>query len=189
MKKVAIIGAPGSGKTTIASGLFYNLKILGKKTEIVPELIKYKFHKETTFDTEGFDVQNTLEQKAWEEGISAAKDIEYVICEAPLCNGFFYSSFYKKREEWPILKKIAQRFINTYDLIIFVEHLPYSTDYETFGRKEDRKTSLVFEKFITSKLKELKCKSPIIRVNQGTNIQKIVYAILDPGSYLSKKEN
>lgn len=187
MKKIAIIGAPGSGKTTIASGLFYNLKILGKKVELVPELIKYKVYRETGFETDGFDIQNTLEQKELEETISKAKDMEIVICEAPLCNGFFYSRFYNKKEEWPVLKKIAQKNIQSYDLVIFVEHVPYLTEYETFGRREDHSTSLKFQKFIGNKVKELKYTGPIIKVNQGTNIQKIVYSILDPKSYSLKK--
>lgn len=184
MKKIAVIGAPGSGKTTIASGLFYNLKILQKKVEIVPELIKYKVYQNSKFGTDGFDVLNTLEQKELEEIIEKAPGIEYVICEAPLCNGYFYSYFYGKKEEWPVLKKIAQKNINTYDLIIFVEHLPYLSDFETFGRKEDHKTSLKIQKMIEKEIKKLGYKGPIMKVNQGTNIQKIVYFTLDPKSYL-----
>jgi len=189
MKKIGIIGAPGSGKTTIASGIFYTLKILGKKAELVPELIKFKVYQNTKFGTDGFDIQNTLEQKELEEIVEKVDYIEYVICEAPICNGFFYSSFYGKKEECPVLKNIAIKNINSYDLIIFVEHLPNATDYDTFGRKEDKKTSLKIQNFIEKKIKELKYKNHMIKVNQGTNIQNIIYTILYPESYLSKKES
>ena len=189
LRKIAIIGASGTGKTTIASGLFYFLKTLGKKVELVPELIKYKVYKNSDFKEDGFDIQNTLEQKELEKTIFSAKDIEFIICEAPLCNGFFYSAFYNKKEEWPVLKKIAEKHINNYDLIIFVEHSRNVNDFEVFGRKEDKKTSLKLEKFIKKKISDLNPKAPIIKINQGTNIQKIIYAILDQKSYLSETEN
>lgn len=184
MKKIAIIGAPGSGKTTIAAGLFYNLKTLRKKTEFVPELIKYKVYKKDAFNRDGFDIQNSLEQRDLEETIEKAPDIEYVICEAPLCNGFFYSSFYKKDEEWPILKKIAQKNINTYDIIFFVEHLTESSEYESFGRKESKELSLKLQSHIDDKIKELNFKNPIVRIKQDTDIQEVIKIILDPESYL-----
>lgn len=173
MKKIALIGAPGSGKTTIASGLFYNLKILGKKVEIVPELIKYKVYQNSKFTKDGFDIKNTLEQQDLETQMSLVKDIEILICEAPLCNGYFYSSFYKKKEEWPILKKIAKENINSYDLIIFLEHVK-NENYETFGRKEDKKTSLKLEKFIKKKIKELHFEKKIIFINQKTNLINVL---------------
>lgn len=189
MKKIALIGAPASGKTTIAAGLFYNLKILGKKVEVVPELIKHKVYQNLSFGADGFDIQNTLEQKALEENLQKAPNLEFLICEAPLCNGFFYSSFYKKKEEWPILEKIAAKGINSYDLIIFVKHNIYKEDFETFGRKEDKKTALLLEKHIAKKIKSLKYTGPIVTITQATNIQNVLYSILDPQSYLSKKES
>src|SRR5690606_28860551 len=106
------------GKTTLSSGLFYFLKILGINVEIVPELIKYKVYKDANFKVEGFDILNTLEQKDFEEifenSDKSRHKIDIIICEAPLCNGYFYSSFYSKDLEWPILKKIAEAKINTY---------------------------------------------------------------------------
>lgn len=173
MKKIGIIGSPGSGKTTIASGLFYFLKTLGKKVELVPELIKYKVYQKEKFGEDGFDIQNTIEQRKLEEAVEQASDIEFVICEAPLTNGFFYSQFYKKDEEWPLLKKIASKKINTYDLLIFVEHNK-ENNYESFGRKEDQTTSLKLEEFIKSKVKELDFTNEIIFVNQKTEIQFIL---------------
>jgi nicotinamide riboside kinase len=187
MKKIAIIGAPGSGKTTIAFGLFYNLKTLQKKVEIVRELIKDKVYQNLKFGSDGFDILNTLEQKELEEIVEKAPGFDYIICEAPLCNGYFYSFFYKKKEEWPVLKKIAKSNINSYDLIIFVEHLPFSKDFETFGRKESKTVSLKLEKMMQKELINLGYKGQVLKVNQATNIQKILYTILDPKSYLLKK--
>lgn len=179
MMKIAIIGSPGSGKTTLSAGLFYNLKCLGEHVEMVPELIKYKVYKDINFEVEGFDILNTLEQKEFEELFetdSAKKQIDYVICEAPLCNGYFYSSFYDKQLEFPILKKIAESKINTYDIMLFVERIP-ENEYVTFGRKESFEQARILEEHIQNKLLELKYTHKIIRVNQKTPIKEILEKI------------
>lgn len=178
MKKIAIIGAPGSGKTTIATGLFYFLKKMRKKTEIIPELIKYKVYQDARFGEDGFDIENTGEQRRFEESVEKAPDIEFLICEAPLCNGYFYSSFYQKDEEWPVLRKIALKKINTYDIIIFVEHLS-AEDYESFGRKEDRETSIKLENHIKDKfLNDLKYEKEVVYITQQSDIDQIIQKIL-----------
>lgn len=174
MKKIAIIGSPGSGKSTIASGIFYFLKKEGFRCELVPELIKYKVYQGMKFTDDGFDILNTLEQKELEENIGKAPNLEYLICEAPLCNGFFYASFYSKDAEIAVLKRIAEKMIQSYDLFIFVEHED-SDEYETFGRKEDQKTSLKLEKFIKESLvKDLDYQKELFLVHKNTEIKLIL---------------
>lgn len=176
VKKIAIVGSPGSGKSTLCAGIFYNLKILGEHVEMVPELIKYKFYKNLRFDIDGFDVQNTLEQKEFEETFETEKalaQLDYIICEAPLCNGYFYSSYYKKDLESPILKKIAQNKINSYDLIIFVQRSS-SSEYITFGRKESLDQARELENHVHEKIKELGYKNKIMIVSQETNIKEVL---------------
>lgn len=177
--KIAIIGAPGSGKTTLAAGLFYHLKISGENVEMVPELIKYKVYKNVVFKQDGFDILNTLEQKAFEETFeteTAKKHIDKIICEAPLCNGYFYSSFYGKELEYPILKKIAADKINTYDIIIFVKKNKADKHIE-FGRKENLETSLKFEEHIREKINDLDYKKQIIFVDQKTPMDELIKLI------------
>ncbi len=184
--KIAIIGSPGSGKTTLSAGLFYNLKCIGEHVEIVPELIKYKVYKNINFELEGFDILNTLEQKEFEEIFetdNAKKQIDHIICEAPLCNGYFYSSFYDKSLEFPILKKIAESKINTYDIMLFVERIPES-EYVTFGRKESFEQAKKLEEHINQKLIELNYKNKIVKVNQKTSIKDILVLLGIPAEKL-----
>ena len=188
--KIAIIGSPGSGKTTLSAGLFYNLKCLGEHVEMVPELIKYKVYKNINFELEGFDILNTLEQKEFEELFetdSAKKQIDFVICEAPLCNGYFYSSLYDKQLEFPILKKIAENKINSYDIMLFVERIP-ENEYVTFGRKESFEQAKKLEDHIESKLTELGYSNKVVRVNQHTPIKEILALIgISPDSIAKLK--
>ena len=78
-----------------------------------------------------------MEQKEFEEIFEsdvATKQIDFLIYEAPLCNGYFYSSFYEKTLESPVLKRIAESKINTYDVILFVE-MVQDIEYVSFGKR------------------------------------------------------
>lgn len=178
MKKIAIIGAPGVGKSTIASGLHYEMKVQGLKAELVPELVKYKVFKGVDFSKDGFDIQNTIEQKDFEEVFENTSEIDYLICEAPLCNGYFYASFYEKELELPVLKKVAAEKINTYDVIFFVKR--ENMEYSRFGRKESFEQSLKLESHIKEKLVEIGAKKPIFEVSCQVKIKDILTQIL-PG--------
>lgn len=172
--KIAIIGSPGSGKSTLAAGLFYFLKISGKKVELIPELIKTKVYKGADFSKDGFDISNSLEQMDFENIFIKAKHrIDYLIMEAPLCNGYFYSSFYKKDLEIPVLQKIAKENINKYDIIVFVKRTE-SAKYIKFGRKESLEEAQKLEKHIKRKIKELEYKKEIITVDQTTDIHELL---------------
>ena len=155
---IAISSAKGGvGKSTLATGLFYFLKILKFKVEIVPELVKYKIYRGDDFTQLGFDIQNTLEQQGLEE-IFEKGPMDFVICESPLCNGYFYSSFYKKMEQ-AVLEKIAYEKINSYEVVIQVHH-PEDTDYQQFGRLETKEKSFLLEEHI-------------YKVFEGLNFQNI----------------
>ena len=179
--KIGIIGPPGAGKTTLAAGLFYHLKKMDKKIELVPELIKYKVYQQQDFTRTGFDIQNNLEQRAFEENFEkASPPLDFIICEAPLCNGYFYASYYNKEDEAKILKKIAKDTINSYDLIIHLSiSLNSEKDYQSHGRKENYQQSLELNNYIFDEFKKLSFKNSIISVERNYDILKLIGKILD----------
>lgn len=174
--KIGIIGSPGAGKTTLTSGLFYFLKIRRINVEKVPELIKYKVYEGADFSAPGFDILNTLEQKKFEEIFikeNKRHKIDVIICEAPICNGYFYSSFYDKVLEHPILEKIAKDHINTYDVLLFLERKE-KDEYVSFGRKESLSEAKKLEKHIKDKITDLGFKNKLILINQKTSINEVI---------------
>jgi nicotinamide riboside kinase len=174
--KIAVIGSPGSGKTTLSAGLFYKLKTIGKHAEFVPELIKYKVYRGEKFNQDGFDVVNTFEQKNFEKVFETAREnktLDYIICEAPLCNGYFYSSFYKKELEQLILRKIAVDAINNYDVILFVKIIE-KAEYVEFGRKESKDQANQLQAHIEKEFAQLGFKNKLLIVNQKTEIDQIL---------------
>lgn len=180
--KIAIIGSPGSGKTTLCFGLYYYLKKAGKRVEFVPELIKVKVYQSKSKDEfllEGFDIHNNLEQRKFEKIFDEiTPPLDFIICEAPLCNSYFYASYYKKEDEAKILKKIATKTINNYDIIIKLKFSQDKNNYETHGRNESFEESLELDNHIFNEFNKLNYKNKIIEVDNRDDINAIIMELL-----------
>jgi len=177
MKKIAFIGSAGVGKSTIAYGLFHHLKVKGFKTELVPELIKIKVYKKENFSRIGFDIQNTLEQEDLENAFNQHGNVlDYLICESPLVNGFFYSTYYRKYHEVGALKEIANKYVKSYDYIYFVTAGEMNKkDFDSIGRKGTFEETLGVESHIMQTLDDLGIsKSHVKIINRTVNISDIV---------------
>src|SRR5689334_16382645 len=80
--RIALMGSPGSGKSTLSSGLLYFSKLFLFKVDAVPEVAKWHYYKGTDFSQPEFELKKYDEQKALED--IYPKELEILICEAPL---------------------------------------------------------------------------------------------------------
>ena len=53
--RLAILGAPGSGKSTLSSGLLYFCKLFLFKADAVPEVAKWDYYKGVDFTAEDYE--------------------------------------------------------------------------------------------------------------------------------------
>ena len=80
--KLAILGAPGSGKSTLSAGLLYFSKLFLFKADSVPEVAKWDYYKGVDFSAEDYEYRKFQSQKELED--IYPKDLEITICDAPL---------------------------------------------------------------------------------------------------------
>lgn len=177
--RIALVGPPGAGKSTLSTGLFHYMKRLGCNAELIQELVKFKVYRGVDFNEPGFDIQNTLEQKTYEnvchEGI-AKGHLTHFITEGPLVNGYMYASFYEKHDEANILRLIANEAIVRYDVILLVSRGDHA--YVEFGRKETSeaasKLGIHIESAIQSLINQSGFKGKLLRVTSGTPLPVIL---------------
>ena len=85
---VNLIGGPGAGKSTIAAGLFYFLKMSGVKVELATEYAKDKVYDKSfkTLDDQ-FYVFGKQFHKIWR----LVEDNDVIITDSPIILSVFYN--------------------------------------------------------------------------------------------------
>jgi len=134
--RLAILGSPGSGKSTLSAGLLYFCKLFLFKVDAVPEVAKWHYYKGTDFSKPEFEIQKFNEQKALEE--IYPKELDILICEAPLTISAVYASFYLGDNHAVTKQLMAEvaREKSRYTHYIVSRKL---VAFQQFGRNEDEK--------------------------------------------------
>ncbi len=131
--RLAILGSPGSGKSTLSSGLLYFSKLFLFKVDAVPEVAKWHFYKGTDFSEPEFELKKYDEQKSLEN--IYPKELEILICEAPLIISAVFSAFYLG-DSHPVSVELYNRALkekSRYTHYIVSRKL---VAFEEFGRNE-----------------------------------------------------
>lgn len=144
---VNLIGAPGSGKSTLTAGLFERLKSRGVDCEIALEYAKEKLWEGTLTQTPQLYIFATQEKR-----IRTVKDkVDVIITDAPHIHSFIYRS--GEYDEFDALVKRTFFEQNNFNVLLFTP--PKDRDYDPRGREQDKQGS---DK-IQWELKEI-CDSP-----------------------------
>lgn len=137
---VNLFGGPGTGKSTIAYGLMYKLKILGIECEFAPE-----YAKDLIFDFHGdisvFENQKEIYQEQKKRVARYNKKVNVVITDSPLPLFIYYD----KTNDAEFQKEVMEEF-SKYDNINF--YLIRNHKYNPNGRYQDEKVAEDIQKTV-----------------------------------------
>jgi len=158
-KVINLIGAPGAGKSTIASRLFSDAKMAGFDVELVSEYAKELVWEERK---ETFKDELYLFAKQNHRMFRLNGKVERIITDRPLILSQFYNSVYGDRSE--AFKNIVLHEVAKYDnLYVFVEPC---TTYNPKGCNETAEESEAFSRDIKLMLQQLQI--PYITTTKDT---------------------
>ena len=142
-KCICLMGSSGSGKSTAAYGIMYNLKLCGVSCEFTGEFAKdevYEEHLDKILDDQSYiiSMQNRRVKRLVNYGV------DYIISDAPLPISAYHASGDKQIQE------LAYYLFDKTDNYIIFANKAEGVKFETKGRSEDEHKS----KKISSSLKQ-----------------------------------
>lgn len=128
MKVINLFGGPGCGKSTLAAGLFHELKMSGINCEYVTEQAKNFTWEERKVT---LACQPYIFAKQMRDIWRLRDKVDYVICDSPL----LLSLIYINEEDWPVefIHYVIAQF-NAFDNVNFL--LKRKKDYNPVGRNQ-----------------------------------------------------
>lgn len=154
---INLFGAPGSGKSTVASGLFYHLKLAGMKVEWADEYVKAKLFEEAPYP---FKDQLYTFAKQNKKIRQLCGKVDYVVCDSPLLLSLIY-----QKDEPKIFNQTVLEYFNQYDNINFL--LKRTHKYHNEGRFQNEQESDKIANEIEKKLIELEVEYTLIPTNKA----------------------
>lgn len=177
MKVINFYGAPGTGKSTLASELFVYMKKQGIKVELATEYAKDCVYEERFLTIQ--DQVYLLAKMNHKLQLFKKANLDYVICDSPLLLNIFY-----KRHQFRmnyLNDEIFDNFViglnNTYERVNFFLTTDKSIEYQQTGRIESEEESNNYSSKIEKILIDNNEKYTKITNNKNLNIEQI-YAML-----------
>ncbi len=184
MKVINLFGGPGSGKSTIAAGLFYNMKLQHQSVDLVTE-----YAKELVWEGRLADMLDKQEDIFVEQQSRIRRlrnNVDYAIVDSPLLLSYIYPKMNELQrgvDKWPALTEFLN-FVSavndTYDNInIFLER-PES--FEANGRDHSLQEAQTIDNVIQDTLRELNQPFTYFTTNRSTVIAILTHLRLQKPS-------
>ena len=159
---INLFGGPGAGKSTIAAGLFYYMKIAGYDAGLASEWIKDKVYEGTKYPFKDQLYTIAKQNKKIKQMIGKT---DYIICDSPL----FLSMVYQSEEE-PIFTQLVLDYFNRYDNINFFirRHHKYQPTGRIHTEKQSETISIELEELL------IKYNIPYVPLTSGEALDKIL---------------
>lgn len=166
-KIINLYGAPGSGKSTIASGLFYHMKMAGLNVELIQEYIKSKLFEESPYPFKDQLYVFAKQNKRQRELIGK---VDFIITDSPLLMSLVYNS-----TEVQLFNDLVIQYYNQYDNMNFL--LKRNHTYHTEGRIQTEHESDVVGEQLEEYLKKYNITYKTLPSNESMyNILQILYS-------------
>lgn len=125
---INLIAGPGAGKSTTAAGVFFMLKLLNVRCELVTE-----FAKELTYDENWTDLKRQLYVTAEQERRQRrlVGKVDFIVTDSPLLLGVAYVS--DERERRAVEESSRSLFDSYKNLNFFIER---AKPYHAYGRRQ-----------------------------------------------------
>ncbi|MCS3449868.1 putative ATPase [Bradyrhizobium elkanii] len=125
---INLIGGPGAGKSTTAAGVFFFLKLLNVRCELVTE-----FAKELTYDENWSDLKRQLYVTAEQERRQRrlVGKVDFIVTDSPLLLGVAYVSDERERRA---VEESARSLFDSYENLNFA--IQRVKPYQPYGRKQ-----------------------------------------------------
>ena len=132
---INLIGGPGSGKSTCASGIFYQLKKLGINCELALEFAKDKVWEESI---KILDDQLYVFGKQYHKLFRLNGKVDVIITDSPL----LISILYNKTPSEYFDKLVLEQYHTFNNLLFFINR---AENYQTEGRLQTKDESMVLD--------------------------------------------
>lgn len=121
---VNLFAGPGAGKSTLAAGLFYKIKMAGVNAELVTEYAKDKTWEESWTI---FDNQIYIYGKQYHRQWRLTKNVDIIITDSPLLLSCHYANFANRKLQDAFLATVYESFNEFNNLNFFVGRVkPYN---------------------------------------------------------------
>lgn len=194
---IQIFGSPGTGKSTLASGLFYNMKVQGYKVEFISEYAKGLTYSQDY--TKLKDQLMVLANQYHKFYRTKNSEIDYLIHESPFLLGLVYFQEDDIIKEQYFKPLIVNMYKNMNSINIFLER-NIDLGYQEFGRNQKLEEAIELDNKILKILDEneipyIKLKSSdktieeileIIKNNKQIDLHKNVYKTIKLGNITNK---
>ena len=163
---INLFGAPGSGKSTIASGLFFHMKMGGLNVEMAPEYIKSKVFEENPYP---FKDQLYVFAKQNKRLRELCDKVDYIITDSPLLMSLVYNS-----TEPDLFCDMVVQYYSQYNNMNFL--LKREHAYHTEGRVQTEKEADIVGEKLEEHLKKYNIGYTTLPSNESMyNILQILY--------------
>jgi deoxyadenosine/deoxycytidine kinase len=174
-KIINLISGPGAGKSTLASGIFYELKKNHVSCELVTEYAKDMVWEKNEFV---FNHQLIILSKQYRRLVRLLGQVDYVITDSPIILGCTY--LHENSREVDIFniqyKDLMEKFIletfKLFENVNFFIQRNFDTAYQSCGRREEFVTAEKLDKAIYRSL--IKHDIPFHIIDQNYSIQKLI---------------